>query len=113
MKHVIAFAAIGASLLVSSTGMTLAQKAPVTGQPGTNNGQNCDLTTGPVPGGLTGGAATKSQSPFNLSASSGPNSAGAGGQYANTFNGSGSSQHSNNLSATSQYDIACAHTKAP
>jgi hypothetical protein len=54
MKHLVVSLTIGACLLVPSAGMTLA------GQPGTNAGQNCNLTTGPVPGGLTGGAATTS-----------------------------------------------------
>ena len=95
MKHLVVSLTIGACLLVPSAGMTLA------GQPGTNAGQNCNLTTGPVPGGLTGGAATTSQSPFNASGKSGT-------VYANAFNNGGSSLNSHNLSATSQYDIACA-----
>ena len=94
MKHLVVSLTIGACLLVPSAGMTLA------GQPGTNAGQNCNLTTGPVPGGLTGGAATTSQSPFNPSGKS-------GGVYANAFNGTGS-QNTTNPHATSQYDIACA-----
>ncbi len=94
MKHLVLSLTMGACLLVPSAGMTLA------GQPGTNAGQNCNLTTGPVPGGLTGGAATKSQSPFNASGKSGT-------VYANAFNGTGS-QNTTNPHATSQYDIACA-----
>lgn len=47
MKHLVVSLTIGACLLVPSAGMTLA------GQPGTNAGQNCNLTTGPVPGGCS------------------------------------------------------------
>ena len=106
MKHLIVSLTIGACLLLPSAGMTLAgqtgTKAPATKQPGTNAGVNCNPMTGPIPSGLTGGAATAQGSPFNTS------TGGAGAVYANAFNGSGSSQNSNNLSATSQYDIACA-----
>jgi hypothetical protein len=105
MKHLIASVTIGACLLVPSAGMTLAQKAPVTGQPGTNNNVNCGMGMATnVPGGS--GAAT-TQSPF-------PGSGGNSGTvYANTKNGFGASQNSNNLSATSQYDIACLKSQTP
>jgi hypothetical protein len=101
MKRMLVSLTIGACLLLPSAGMTLAgqtgTKAPVTQQPGTNAGQNCTPTTASN----VGAAAMAQGSPFNPSGT-------AGGVYANTFNGGGSSQNSNNLSATSQYDIACA-----
>jgi Na+/H+ antiporter NhaD/arsenite permease-like protein len=102
MKHLIVSLTIGACLLVPSAGMTLAgqagTKAPVTKQPGTNAGVNCTTSTAAN----VGSAATAQGSPFNSISGT------AGGVYANTFNGGGSSLSSNNLSATSQYDIACA-----
>jgi hypothetical protein len=110
MKHLIVSLTIGACLLVPSAGMTLAAsgttKAPTTHQPGVNGGVSCGSASGPsVPGGPTGGAATNTASPFAGGS--------AGGVYANTFSGngatpSGQAQVSNNQSATSQYDIACA-----
>jgi hypothetical protein len=103
MKHLIVSLTIGACLLVPSAGMTLAgqtgTKAPVTKQPGTNAGVNCTTSAASN----VGGAAGAQGSPFNSSL---PGT--AGGVYANAFNGGGSSLKSNNLSATSQYDIACA-----
>jgi hypothetical protein len=101
MKRLILSLTIGACLLVPSAGMTLA------GQPGTNAGQNCNLTTGPIPGGLTGGAAMAPGSPFNTSPTGGT----AGGKYANTFNvptGGHAPSPNAPVNATSQYDIACA-----
>jgi hypothetical protein len=95
MKHLIHSFAVGACLLLSSAGVTLAA-----GQPGTNAGVNCGTSTGPN---TPGGAASAPGSPFN---STSPGT--AGGVYANAFNGSGS-QATTNPAATSQYDIACAH----
>ena len=103
MKHLIVSLTVGACLLDSSDGMTRAgqtgTKTPPSHQPGTNAGVNCNTSTGQN---TPGNAATMSPgAPFNSNGTS-------GGVYANVSNGGGSSLNSNNLSATSQYDIACA-----
>ena len=102
-KHLIVSLTIGACLLLPSAGMT--QPTPVTKQPGTNGGVNCGMGTATnIPG---GSGASTTQSPF-------PGSGGNSGTvYANTKNGFGASQNSNNLSATSQYDIACLKSQTP
>jgi hypothetical protein len=106
MKHLIVSLTIGACLLLPSAGMGQSvTKNPPSKQPGTNAGVNCGTATGPN---TPGNAAMAQGAPFN---SLTPGT--AGGVYANVFNGGGSSLNSNNLSATSQYDIACANTQAP
>jgi hypothetical protein len=100
MKRAIASLTIGACLLVPSAGMgQTVTKTPPSHQPGTNSNVNCNTSTGPN---TPGNAATMSQgAPFSPTGT-------AGGVYANAFNNGGSSLNSHNLSATSQYDIACA-----
>jgi hypothetical protein len=84
--------ATAACLVLSSAG--------VAGQPGTNAGVNCGTAGATMTPGNSG-SSTNPGSPF-------AGAMGAGGVYANAFNGSGSQQApSTNLHPTSQYDIAC------
>jgi hypothetical protein len=95
MKRAITPLSIAACMLVASVG------AAPAGQPGTNAGVNCGaigLTGGITPG--NSGSSTNTGSPF-------AGAMGAGGVYANAFNGSGSQSPNAPVQATSQYDIAC------
>ena len=100
--HIVSIA-IGACLLLSSAGVVLAK-----GQPGTNAGVNCGTGTATnIPGGSAPGSANGS--PFT------GGTAGAGGVYANTYNGTGTpfTVNPTQTHATSQYDIACEHAQVP
>lgn len=103
MKHIIAFATIGACLLVLSGGAALAMDPPKansgtlgTGQPGGVNGAQCGTATGPSapPGQAAGGGGNGSSSPFPLGLGSSKVYAGAG------VGGS-------NPKAFSNYDVSC------
>ena len=94
MKRVMIPLATAACILLPSGG------AAVAGQPGTNAGVNCGTAGATMTPGNSG-SSTNPGSPF-------AGAMGAGGVYANAFNGSGSQQApSTNLHPTSQYDIAC------
>jgi hypothetical protein len=102
MKHVIAFATIGACLLVLSGGAALAadpgqpnQSTLGTGQPGGVNGAQCGTITGPsAPPGQAAGTPNGNSSPFPLGLGSAKKYAGSG------VGGS-------NPKAFSNYDVAC------
>jgi hypothetical protein len=119
MKHVIAFAAISACLLVLSGGVVFAVESPhgstgphpggnagaPNGQPGTGGGgASCGTLTGGAPPGQTGAGGLSSMSPFALDAVGlSKNYAGSTTPLANPGNiNSAASPHAN-----SQYDVAC------
>ena len=106
MKHALASLAVGACLLLSSTGVVLATdpptkpaQNPTTGQHGSNHGFSC--TTSGAGINTPGNAIAAPGSPFN-----------PGGQAGTVYAGNpgtASAAHANSTAAVSQYDVACAN----
>jgi hypothetical protein len=118
MKHVIASLTVGAYLLLASGGVVLAANPhpsnPSTnsgtgkGQPGSNAGVGCEVTTGM--GSTPGHASSSPGSPFNEPGINSPSGGNAGTHYA----GSGANTSTPaNSAAVSEYDVACLQHAVP